>query len=245
LIFFIKNIPILKDIIPDNYIDIHSHLLPGIDDGSKSIEDTIVIIEEMKKIGVSEFITTPHVMNSVWNNSKTDIESKLNFTQNKLKEHGITNTFKAAAEYMLDNSFVAQFEQEPLLTLKENYVLVEMSYLNPPMNLFDILFELQVAGYQPILAHPERYNFYHHSHNAYKRLKTAGCKFQLNALSCVGYYGPEVAKAADFLLKNGMIDFAGTDIHHKKHIEFFSKKIVLKNHICLNEIFQNNTFFKS
>ena len=245
MIFFRKNKPFLKDLIPNDYIDIHSHLLPGIDDGAKTIEHTLHLINGLKDIGFSEFITTPHIMKNVWDNSRTNIEEKLKTTCIELNSNAITNSFKAAAEYMLDENFYHLLEQENLLVLKNNYVLVEMSYLNPPLNLYDLLFNLQVAGYKPVLAHPERYNFYRSNLNEYRRLKKVGCLFQMNLLSSVGYYGPDVAKTADYLLQNKMIDFVGSDVHHDKHLSFFDKKIVLKNLDPLKEAFQNNLFFKS
>ena len=245
MIFFKKNKPFLKDLIPNDYIDIHSHLLPGIDDGAKTIEDSLNLINGLKDLGFSEFITTPHVIRNVWDNSRTKIEETHKATSLELKSNAITNNFNVAAEYMMDESFKNLFEEEKLLTLKDNYVLVEMSYLYPPLNLYDIIFNLQVAGYTPVLAHPERYNFYHSNLNEYKRLKKVGCLFQMNMLSSVGYYGPEVAKAADYLLQNKMIDFVGSDVHHDKHISFFEKKIILKNLDPFKEAFQNNIFFKS
>ncbi len=245
MIFFNKKKPFLKDLIPNDFIDIHSHLLPGIDDGANTIEDSLRLINVLKDIGFSEFITTPHVIKNVWDNSRIIIEETLKSTCNSLTSNNITNSFKAAAEYMLDESFRNLFEDGNLLTLKENYVLVEMSYLNPPLNLYDIIFNLQVSGYKPVLAHPERYNFFHSNVNEYKRLKKVGCLFQMNLLSSVGYYGPEVAKAADYLLENKMIDFVGSDVHHDKHLSFFEKKIVLKNLDPLKEALQNNIFFKS
>jgi len=106
---------------------------------------------------------------------------------------------------------------------------VELSYLNPPIQLYNILFDLQIAGYRPVLAHPERYLYYHQQFRDYEKLKNAGCQFQLNLLSTVGYYGVEVAKAAENLLKKGMIDYVGSDVHHGNHIKAFSNKILLKD----------------
>lgn len=243
LIHFFKQKPYLRDLIPNNYIDIHSHLLPGIDDGAVTIEDTENLIKGLHEIGFEKFITTPHVMSDVWKNTSIDINEKLSATIQELKVPGIDIRFKAAAEYMMDAEFKELFTNERLLTLKENYVLVEMSYLSPPIQLYEIIYELQTNGYQPILAHPERYNFYHHSMNEYKKLKHVGCLFQLNMLSATGYYGENVAKVANALLKEGLIDFIGSDVHHTRHLEAMHKKIVLKNYEYLTPIFQNNTFF--
>ncbi|WP_298139004.1 CpsB/CapC family capsule biosynthesis tyrosine phosphatase [Flavobacterium sp.] len=243
MFFFKKNKPVLSDLIPNDFVDIHSHLLPGIDDGSKDIETTIEMIQALKSIGFSKFITTPHVMEYVWKNSKNDILENHKKTASLLIENNIQTPFNVGAEYMMDDHFRELFQNETLLTLKDNFVLVEMSYINAPLNLYDILFDLQVAGYQPILAHPERYNFYHNNVKEYHKLKTVGCKFQLNLLSSVGYYNPQVAKIADYLLENNLIDFVGSDTHHMKHVAFFNNKIVLKNHQKLSEVIQNNSFF--
>jgi len=245
VIFFNKNKPFIKDLIPNDFIDIHSHLLPGIDDGAKTIEDTLHLINGLKDIGFSEFITTPHIFKSVWANSRSIIEEKHRVTSVGLSDNLITNSFKAAAEYMMDESFYHLIEKEKLMVLKENYVLVEISYQYPPLNLYDIIFNLQVAGYNPVLAHPERYNFYHTNVKEYIKLKKVGCLFQMNILSSAGYYGLEVAKAADYLLKNNMIDFVGSDVHHEKHLSFFDKKIIIKNTDAFKEAFKNNSFFKS
>ena len=242
--FFKQNKPYLRDLIPNNFVDIHSHLLPGIDDGATTIEETLFLIKGLEEFGITKLITTPHIMGDVWKNTSVQINSNLIQTTTELKHKKINYHLKAAAEYMIDSEFWELFKTEPLLCLKDNLVLVELSYLYAPIQLYDILFELQVAGYQPILAHPERYNFYHeNSLSHYKKLKNAGCLFQLNMLSSTGYYGERVAKIADLLLKNGLIDFVGTDVHHNRHLESMSKKVVLKNHDYLRPIFQNNFLF--
>ncbi|MGC4041464.1 MAG: histidinol phosphatase [Flavobacterium sp.] len=243
--FFRQNKPFLKDIIPDNFVDIHSHLLPGIDDGAAVLEDTSILVKGLQEIGFKNFITTPHIMGEVWKNTPDSINQTLSSTVSGLAIPDISNRMKAAAEYMMDAEFWDLFKNEKLLCLKDNYVLVEISYLHPPIQLYDILFELQVAGYKPVLAHPERYNFYHEtSLSHYRKLKKAGCLFQMNMLSSTGYYGERVAKTANLLLKASLIDFLGSDVHHTRHLEYMQKKIVLKNHEYLTPIFQNNSFFR-
>jgi protein-tyrosine phosphatase len=168
LIFFKKSRPVLKDLIPKDYIDIHSHLLPGIDDGAKTIEDTKLLLAEFAAFGVNQFITTPHIINSVWNNTKQSIELKINETLPLLKSDFENLSISAGAEYMLDSFFYDLLKkEEPLLTLKDNFVLVEMSYINPPLQLYDFIFELQLAGYKPVLAHPERYLYYFNNFKEY------------------------------------------------------------------------------
>lgn len=243
MIHFFKQKPFLRDLIPDNHVDIHSHLLPGIDDGASTIEDTKNLIKGLEEIGIKKFITTPHVMGEVWQNTSIEIKKKLSTTLPELKIPDIDSRFRVAAEYMIDEEFRKLFKKEKLLTLKENFVLVEMSYISPSIQLYDILFELQSAGYQPLLAHPERYNFYHHSIAEYKKLKSIGCFFQLNMLSATGYYGEHVSKISNSLLKEGLIDFIGSDVHHLRHLEGLNKRVVLKNYEHLTPIFQNNAIF--
>lgn len=243
MLHFFKSKPVLQDLIPDNHIDIHSHLLAGIDDGAKTFDDTLMLTKALQSFGISEFITTPHIIQHVWNNTAEQIKTKEAATIIELEKHQLTIPFRAAAEYMLDDNFVQLFQSEQLLTLKKNYVLVEMSYINAPIQLYAFLFDLQVSGYIPVLAHPERYLFYHNNFDEYQKLKKAGCLFQLNLLAVVGYYGKEIAKIAEKLLQKGMYDFVGSDVHHANHIAAFDQKIKLKDSIALQEAIGNNQFF--
>lgn len=246
MLSFLKSKPYLKDLLAGNYIDIHSHLLPGIDDGAKTITDTGKLAKSFQEMGVSQFITTPHISHYIWNNSPETIIAKHQETKLLLEGENIKIPFQSAAEYFMDDWFEKHFQNEKLLTLKDNYVLVEMSYMNAPVQLYKILFDLQVAGYTPVLAHPERYLFYHKNFNEYNKLKKAGCMFQLNLLAVVGYYGSEITKVAGELLKKGMYDFAGTDVHHNNHIKSFEQKIKIDNVnvSALKGIINNNQFFK-
>lgn len=244
MLSFLKSKPVLKDLIPQHYVDIHSHILFGIDDGAKTIEDSDFLMQSLLDIGFSKCITTPHTIEHVWNNTRKSITEKLEEVRSLSPELTGKTGLKAASEYMLNDSFVHLFQNEPLLTLKDNYVLVEIPYISPPLQLFDMIFQLQLAGYTPVLAHPERYTFFHHNFSEYNKLKKAGCLFQLNLLSAMGYYGPDVAATAEKLLKKGMIEFTGSDVHHKNHIEAFSKKIRLKDSVPLIEAMKNNSIFK-
>lgn len=240
MFFLKKSTPLLSDLIPDDYTDIHSHLLPGIDDGSRDITETQQLISSLKAIGFAEFITTPHVYNGVWENTTQGIQSTLEKTRTQLDG---TPLF-AAAEYMMDSYFFDRLKkQEPLLTLKENYLLVEMSYLNAPIQLYDIIFEIQLQGYKPVLAHPERYLFYANNFDEFTKLKKSGCLFQLNLLSTTGYYGSVVTKIAQKLLDQNRYDFVGSDVHHQKHVNALSTKLQIKNHESLRPLLQNNQFF--
>mgnify|MGYP000255216499 CR=1 FL=1 len=241
---FFKSKPVLKDLIPDNHVDIHSHLLPGIDDGARTFEDTLRLAKALQGFGISQLITTPHVIQNVWDNSAPQIKEKETETISKLEKNQITIPFRAAAEYMLDDDFVRLFQSEKLLTLKDNYVLVEMSYINPPIQLYSILFDLQVAGYIPVLAHPERYLFYRNSFDEFKKLKRSGCLFQLNLASTVGYYGEAIVQITDKLLQKGFYNFVGSDVHHDNHVAAFEQKIKVKELASLKEAIANNQFFR-
>lgn len=228
MLFFQKPKPRLKELFDGSYVDIHSHLLFGIDDGATSFEDTLFLTTGLEQIGFGAFITTPHTMEGVWDNTRDTILQKAAQTNLLLQKEGGPE-LRPATEYMLDNGFARLLKDgAPLLTLKKQWVLVEMSYLNPPLGLYDMLFDLQNAGYTPVLAHPERYLFYHGDLTQYKKLKKAGCLFQLNLLSVVGYYGEGVLRIAQRLLKDNMIDFCGSDLHHQKHLRSFDNAVLLK-----------------
>ncbi|RTY92286.1 tyrosine-protein phosphatase [Flavobacterium sp. GT3R68] len=244
MISLFKSKPILADLIPEGYVDIHSHVLFGIDDGAQNSTESEFLLQAMIGLRFAKCITTPHTMKHVWENTREGIVSRLDDLRDALPDLTTKLNLAAASEYLIDNDLIVHFQSEPLLTLKDNYVLVEMSYLNPPMQLHEILFQLQVEGYIPVLAHPERYTFYHNDFRQYEKLKKTGCLFQLNLLSTVGYYGKGVAETAQKLLQKGMIDFAGSDIHHKKHVEAFAKKVIIKESKSLIEVMGNNSIFK-
>lgn len=238
-----KNNPKLSELIPEGYVDIHSHILPGIDDGSENIDQSRDLLNGLKAIGVSKCIATPHTLPEIWDNTSAGITE--NFQKTKLQLELPLNTMlhRAASEYMINEAFLHRLQSEALLTLKDNYVLIEMSYLSPPLALKEIIFEIQLKGYQPILAHPERYLFYHNTTKMYETLKNLEVQFQLNLLSSVGYYGSSVAKTADLLLKENFIDFVGSDVHHLKHVAAFENKIIIKSEKQLRSAMEKNSFF--
>ena len=244
MLSFFKSKPVLKDLIPEGYTDIHSHVLFGIDDGAKTLDDTNYLLHSFIRLGFDKAITTPHTIEHVWNNTRESILKKEEEVKTLAPELTTQLQLKTASEYMMNESFLKLFQSEPLLTLKDKYVLVEMSYLSPPINLYEMIFELQLAGYTPVLAHPERYAFFHQNFPEYKKLKKSGCLFQLNLLSAVGYYGPEVSETAEKILKKGWFDFTGSDAHHKNHIDAFDKKVKFKDTLGLACLMKNNTFFR-
>lgn len=243
--FFKKKIIPFQELFPDGFNDIHSHLLPGIDDGAKSLEDSIELIRLFRSIGIKNFTTSPHILGEVWPNTPKIINDKLALVKAELIKQNITDiTINTAAEYMLDEKFMRLLKEKKLLTIKDDFILVEFSYINHPENILDIIFEIQTQGYKPILAHPERYNYYHLKFDMYHKLKHAGCYFQLNLLSLTNYYGGNVQKVAVKLLKNNMIDFLGTDVHHKRHFYSLSKLGTKKNIALLQPVLENNQQLK-
>ena len=241
--FFKKKLP-FTTLFSERFVDIHSHLLPGIDDGSKNLDQSILLIEQLRACGIHHFITTPHILGEVYLNTPEIINEKLQLVKNELLNRGITDvSLHAAAEYMLDEKFYNLLQEKNLLTLKNDYLLVECSFFNPPLNLREILFEIQLAGYQPILAHPERYVFWHKNYEMFETLKSVGCLFQLNLLSLTKHYGKEVYKTSEYLIKNGMIDFIGTDTHHSHHIELLQQEGDAALIELLKPTAQNNSLF--
>lgn len=225
-------------------VDVHSHLLPGIDDGSPDVEQSVKLIKGLNELGFSKFICTPHIFQELYPNTPETISQALAQTQQALAETKVNVEISAAAEYMVDEMFTVR---NGLQVLPGNHILIEMSYLNETPNIEKVIFDLQIQGYTVILAHPERYNFYHQEHERFHRYKDMGVLFQLNLLSVTGYYGKEVKRAAEYLLEQNSYDLAGTDLHHDKHLEALTKAIN-KGHLHQkigNYHFQNKELFNS
>jgi protein-tyrosine phosphatase len=200
-------------------VDIHNHLLPGIDDGSPESLLSVQYIKELSELGFSEWICTPHILPGVHNNTRDTIQDAHKRLGNALVQHQLSVPMQAAAEYMLDTEMFQGIREKTLLTLKDKYVLIEMSYMSAPPNLDELLFELLINDYKPVLAHPERYSFYKRDLDRLEQLRDRGCLFQVNLASFTGYYGKDVKEIAFYLLKNKLLDLAGTDLHHERHLE--------------------------
>lgn len=218
MLYFFNKKYYLRDLL-EGFVDIHNHILPGIDDGAKNIEESINLISKLADLGIRQFIPTPHIMQGFYSNTYETIGESYQLLLDNLAPKLLSRvTINPASEYMLDDHFEVLLENRNLFTLKKNYVLVEMSYFRPPINLEDIIFKLKTKGYVPVLAHPERYSFYHNDLSYYRRLKQIGCLFQLNMLSLSNHYGENIEKVGKYLIEEGLIDFIGTDTHNEKHI---------------------------
>ena len=201
-------------------VDIHSHILPGIDDGSKELGQSLSYIKQMQDLGFEKLFFTPHIYTELYPNTPDTIFPALQSVQEGLDAVNNTIPIGAAAEHMIDYSFVVGDNH---LCLPERHILIEMSYLSETPNIESVIFDLQIKGYKIVLAHPERYNFYHKTVDRYHRLREMGCLFQLNLLAVVGYYGKEVKMASEYLLKNNLYDLAASDLHHDKHMALLTK----------------------
>ena len=198
----------------------HSHLIPGIDDGVPDLETSLLLIRGLIDLGYKKLITTPHVNGDSYPNTSAIILEGRDDVIREIGQQGLTVEFQAAAEYLMDHKFTDNLSGSAgFLTLKENLVLVELSFVVPAINLREILFDLQLKGFQPVLAHPERYLYFAGNKGWYDQLRESGCLFQLNLLSFAGHYGPEVRDLAHFLVKKRYVDYLGTDMHHPGHLE--------------------------
>lgn len=200
--------------------DMHSHLIPGIDDGVKTLDESIAIIEQLAALGYKKIITSPHVMLDGYRNSPETILKGRDEVRNELQRKNINIAFDATAEYYLDEGIFQKIKNKELITFGQNHVLVELSYYIKPMNMTKLFFELRSAGYQVILAHPERYPFFYQSSlEEYKELRDSSILFQLNLGSLIGLYGRNAQSYAERLVDNNMVEFLGTDIHNMRHTD--------------------------
>lgn len=200
--------------------DMHSHLLPGIDDGSPDIETSIHLIKGLNDLGYSRLITTPHIYWDVYKNKPETIIPAKEIVIETLRQQKVQLTLHAAAEYFLDDHVERLLkEKQPLLPLQDSLLLVEFSFVTAPMNWKSYIFELQMNGYQPVLAHPERYTYFADKKKIFDEIKTAGCLLQINLLSLTGYYGKMEKDIANYLVQNNLVSFLGTDMHNIRHLD--------------------------
>ncbi len=199
--------------------DLHSHLIPGIDDGSKNLEDSLAMLKRFSELGFKKVITTPHVMSDFYKNTPEIILGGLEKVKQALKEAGIQIEIEAAAEYYLDLHFEELIEQHNLLTFGDNHVLFELSFSSEPPRVKEAIFNLQTQNYKPIMAHVERYPFYFNEFEKIEDFRNRGCLIQLNINSLSGQYGPAVKKMAEDMIDRDLIDVIGSDCHHLGHLD--------------------------
>ncbi len=197
--------------------DMHSHLIPGIDDGVNTIEESLKIILKLKELGFTKIITTPHTMSDVYNNSPQTIRTECEKIHRTLRELQYDISLEFASEYYVDFEFQRKIDQQEFLVFGDNFLLIEFPFIDKPHNIDNIIFNLQLQGYNVVLAHPERYLYY--SMKDYKNLTNKGVFLQLNLLSILGYYSKEVKIKAEKLIRDNMISFVGTDCHNIRQAE--------------------------
>lgn len=221
-------------------IDIHSHILPGIDDGSPDIDTSLKLVQGLYDLGIQKSIATPHIIGDMYRNTPETIFNALEKLQNACDDVGINIELSAAAEYMLDDYFLELLKKAaPLLTLQENIILTEISYTATPENLEEITAGIITEGYRPILAHPERYHYYQQNFDQYYLLKEMGFVLQVNILSLAGYYGKRAEKAAKFILEKDLAMLIGTDLHHQRHLEALSN---VQNRVAFQNLLGNKVY---
>lgn len=204
----------------ENFIDIHNHILPGIDDGAKTVEDSVKLIKGFSEMGIKKFVATPHIMHNYYPNDRDTILTAHGKLQNKLLSEDMKDvSLDVAAEHMIDANFDHLLEREKVMPLRNNYLLIEMSYLQPPINFDEAIMNIAAHRYFPILAHPERYAFIHQDSSKYQKYKNSGILFQMNLLSLGQFYGKDVQKKAYKLLQNGLIDYVASDVHNLQQLQ--------------------------
>ncbi|SOD20552.1 tyrosine-protein phosphatase [Pedobacter xixiisoli] len=207
--------------------DMHSHIIPSIDDGAPNLEASLVMAKKYVDLGFKKVIATPHVMADFYRNTPDTINKGLDVLKEGLLKNEINLEVEAAAEYYFDETFINKLNRKEVLGFGNNYLLFELSYINQPPNLLDVLFKIQDAGFYPVLAHPERYPYYHGSIENYQQIIEYGCFLQLNTISLTGYYGKGVKNAAESLVDHHCISFLGSDMHHLRHAKALKESLNL------------------
>jgi tyrosine-protein phosphatase YwqE len=205
--------------------DMHSHIIPGIDDGARSIDESIAIIQKLKSLGYQKLITTPHIMAEVYPNNRQTITSGLDALKKELDRLQLEIEIEAAAEYYFDDNFFQNVQKGEVLTFSDNYALVEFSFHSEPSNENVLFFEMQMKGYKPVLAHFERYTYFNEFLDKAKLYKELGVNIQMNLNSLTGHYGQTVKKQAEKLIESNLVDFVATDCHRIQHLTLLEAHI--------------------
>ncbi|MDN3203866.1 tyrosine-protein phosphatase [Algoriphagus sediminis] len=212
-------------------VDMHSHLIPGIDDGSKTTEESLELIGRLSSYGLRKIITTPHIMSEYYRNTPEIIKMGLEDLKKSVKNAGIDIEIEAAAEYYLDEIFLEKVKAgEEILTFGKNYILVETGFINRPQMLLETLFQLEMSGYTPIFAHPERYQYLLADKKLLEDLIDRRLLFQVNLLSLTGFYSKPVKDFAERLIERGVVKFFGTDCHNPRYLDMLETLPKAKNY---------------
>lgn len=216
--------------------DVHCHVIPGVDHGSPDPATSIELLKRMSSWGLRRIVGTPHVTEDVFVNNPDTLVPAAASLRAAVEKANMDMEIVQSAEYRIDNLFRSQIESGQLCPFPGGYILVENSFVQEPWGLEELLFDLKIKGLRPILAHPERYLYYHSRPERYKALHSAGTLFQVNLLSLAGYHGKDEKKMAERLIEEGMADFIGTDLHHHRHADFIEDYLVTKDYRRHSEI---------
>ena len=209
-------------------VELHSHLIHAVDDGVQTLDESLEVFKIFKSMGYKKVITTPHIMSDFYKNGAENLLPKLE----ELKEHLLKNELEfeveVAAEYMIDDGLSNKIKNKEILSFGGNkkYVLVELPFLSEPYNFKNLIFDLQIAGYTPVLAHPERYSYFHNQKEKYHEFFENGMLMQINNLSLIGYYNPIVQKIAEYLIDKKLHSFVGSDAHNARHAALINDKVI-------------------
>ncbi|MDD2529744.1 MAG: hypothetical protein PHN41_00790 [Bacteroidales bacterium] len=205
--------------------DLHSHLIPGVDDGSQSFEESISLLKQLKELGYKKVITTPHIYYDSYLDGYDVLYNKLEELRSLAKENVIDIEIILGGEFLLDDDISDRVKKNQIISFGDNYLLFEFPMQTEPMGYEEWLFDLQLAGYNLIMAHPERYSFLNKDIKKYSALKDRGILFQINIASFSGYYGERIQKIAESMAAENMIDLIGSDCHGQRHIEALKKSL--------------------
>ncbi|MEM1340037.1 MAG: CpsB/CapC family capsule biosynthesis tyrosine phosphatase [Bacteroidota bacterium] len=204
----------------NGFVDIHNHILPGIDDGAKTVEESLALIRGFSDFGINNFVCTPHIMHNYYNNTPETIQASFSLLKKEMANQGLHDvSIDMAAEHMIDDNFEHILSQDRIMPLRKYHMLIEMSFLQPSINFNQAIRQIISKNYFPILAHPERYMFLQNNLPKYRSYKEKGILFQLNLLSLGDYYSKRVTATAGMLLENDLIDFVGTDVHTMRQLD--------------------------
>ncbi len=216
--------------------DFHSHLIPGIDDGVTSMEESLEIAKKFSDLGFEHIITTPHIYPGVYNNDPQIIKNGFEQVVNFYQKNDLNIKFSVAAEYYVDEVFLNNLkEDQELLTFGKNYLLLETAFHEPPMIFDEVIFLLKSRQITPIFAHPERYAYLQARPDMAGEFLKKGLVFQLNYLSLLGYYSERVRDVAIKFLKAGSYSFIGSDCHKPLQAELLSSPLPKKTLDLLSE----------
>jgi len=203
----------------EGFVDMHNHLLPGIDDGAKNVDESLALLKGFSEFGVTNFVATPHIMHNYYPNTPKTIQKSLNALEIGIQKSELDIDISAAAEHMIDANFETLLENGAVMPIGKNYILIEMSYLQPAINFDNAIQKLATERYFAILAHPERYVFMFNKLGKHAHYKKNGMLYQMNILALSEYYGKDVQKMTMKLLDEGLYDFLASDVHNLQQLE--------------------------